>query len=169
MKLLRKPALVGVLLSSCAFLGASVQSAQAAPTVKQVSPSQLRSTIAQNKGKVVLVNFWATWCSPCATELPELAKLKRANASKGLVVLLVSGDEAESGAQIKKVLAAKGHAGTYQMQGDFVDWVGKFDPGYKGQVAFPRTYIYNRQGQRVKIILSDHTQAQWQSIIKPYL
>lgn len=168
MKLLRKPALFsGALLAASALL--STSTVQAAPTVKMVSPAGLKAAIAKNKGKVVLVNFWATWCSPCVTELPELAKLKRANASKGLVVLLVSGDEAESGVQIKKTLAAKGHAGTYQMQGDFVDWVAKFDPAYKGQVELPRTYVYDRKGKQAKMVLSDHSQAEWQKIINPYL
>ena len=157
-------------LSASALVGGALAPAQAVtPTVKTVSPAQLKAAIAQNKGKVVLVNFWATWCSPCVTELPELARLKRANASKGLVVLLVSADEAESGAKVKQTLASKGHSGTYQMQGDFTDWVTKFDPAYKGQIELPRSYIYNRKGQRAKMVLSDHNQAQWQQILKPYL
>ena len=166
--MIRKPTLLsGALLAASAFLATST--AQAAPTIKTVSPAGLKAAIAKNKGKVVLVNFWATWCSPCVTELPELAKLKRANAKKGLVVILVSGDEAESSAQVKKVLASKGHSGTYQMQGDFVDWIAKFDPKYKGQVELPRTYIYNRKGQQARMVLSDHSQAAWQKMINPYL
>ena len=45
------------------------------------------------KGKVVVLNYWATWCPPCIEEMPSLEKLHEALASKGLVVVAVSVDE----------------------------------------------------------------------------
>ena len=163
-----KSAFSGVLLAASALLSAP-QGAQAAPAVKVVTPSGLKAAIAKNKGKVVIVNFWATWCAPCVKELPELAKLKRANAKKGAVLILVSGDEVEDKAKAAQTLAQKGHSGSYIIKGDIGDFFGGFDPKAGGAVAFPRTYIYNRKGQQVKMLESDHTQAQWQQIINPYL
>ena len=46
--------------------------------------------IAQLKGKVVVVNFWASWCEPCREEFEELAQLQENYGSKGLVVLAVN-------------------------------------------------------------------------------
>jgi len=46
--------------------------------------------LADYKGKVVLVNIWATWCEPCRTEMPELDKLYRSRKADGLVVLGIS-------------------------------------------------------------------------------
>ena len=50
-------------------------------------------SLADYKGKVVLVDFWATWCGPCRAEIPELVKLQARLGPKGFVVLGVSMDE----------------------------------------------------------------------------
>ena len=73
-----------------AFLGATslVSSAQAAPTITTVTPSTLKKAIQAQKGKVVVVNFWATWCAPCVTELPGLAQLQKQYGKRGVAVLL---------------------------------------------------------------------------------
>ena len=49
--------------------------------------------IASYKGKVVLLDFWATWCGPCRKALPELKNLLEKNTGKPLVVISVSADE----------------------------------------------------------------------------
>ncbi len=56
-------------------------------------------TLSAYKGKVVLLNFWATWCAPCVTELPAMEKLYRELKGEGLVLLAVSVDD--SSAQLK--------------------------------------------------------------------
>src|SRR5260370_1955850 len=48
------------------------------------------------RGKVVLLNFWATWCPPCVEEMPTLLKVAREYESRGFVLLAVNKDEAES-------------------------------------------------------------------------
>lgn len=50
-------------------------------------------SLASLKGKVVLVDFWASWCAPCKKELPELNKLHAKYGSKGLVIIGVNIDE----------------------------------------------------------------------------
>ena len=47
------------------------------------------------KGKVVVLNFWATWCWPCREEIPDLVSLQKEYAARGLVVLGVSMDEGD--------------------------------------------------------------------------
>jgi thiol-disulfide isomerase/thioredoxin len=53
-------------------------------------------SLADFRGKVVLVNFWATWCVPCVREMPNLERLHQALAGEGLVVLAVSNDRGGS-------------------------------------------------------------------------
>jgi thiol-disulfide isomerase/thioredoxin len=61
-----------------------------------------RHRLADYKGKVVLINFWATWCGPCLYEMPSIQTLKEKMAGKPFVVLAVNLDEPES--RIRKFL-----------------------------------------------------------------
>ena len=58
--------------------------------------------LAAHRGKVVLVNFWATWCEPCRDEMPALGRLQKKLDPKRFVVLAVNADEPES--RIRKFL-----------------------------------------------------------------
>jgi thiol-disulfide isomerase/thioredoxin len=50
--------------------------------------------LADHRGEVVLLNFWATWCPPCRAEMPSMEKLYQAYRDRGLVILAISGDRA---------------------------------------------------------------------------
>jgi len=60
--------------------------------------------LASDKGNVVLVNVWATWCGPCRFEIPELQKLHDENAARGFKVVGVSVDEGDP-AEVKQFAA----------------------------------------------------------------
>lgn len=49
-------------------------------------------SLASQRGRVVLINFWATWCGPCQEELPELARLQNKYRERGLSILAISVD-----------------------------------------------------------------------------
>jgi thiol-disulfide isomerase/thioredoxin len=72
------------------FVSAGAQSSQstASLTLKDLHGRQFR--LADYKGKVVLVNFWATWCQPCRTEIPDLIKKQREYRYKGLQIVGVT-------------------------------------------------------------------------------
>ena len=55
-------------------------------------PHGKKLSLADFKGKAVVLNFWATWCSPCVAEMPGLIKLHEEYKDKGLIVLGVSAD-----------------------------------------------------------------------------
>jgi thiol-disulfide isomerase/thioredoxin len=60
--------------------------------------------LSDYRGKVVLVNFWATWCEPCRDEMPAIEKLKERFSGRPFVVLAVNVDEPE--ARVRKFLAS---------------------------------------------------------------
>ncbi|MCC6677260.1 MAG: TlpA family protein disulfide reductase [Phycisphaerales bacterium] len=77
------------------------------------------------KGKVVMLDFWATWCGPCMAEVPGLVKVYDAYHSKGFEVLGISLDQPDSADKVKKVNTEKG-----------MTWTQVYDgKGWKAQVA----------------------------------
>ena len=71
----------------------SVDISQAAPDVTFKDLTGGTVPLAQYRGKVVLVNFWATWCDPCRREIPWLIEMQQKYASRGFTVLGVAMDE----------------------------------------------------------------------------
>jgi thiol-disulfide isomerase/thioredoxin len=77
----------------------------APPALMQASLTKVDGTnfkLEGYKGKVVLVNVWATWCGPCRQEIPELIKLQTANQDKGFEIIGLDLDEGDSPEMIKE-------------------------------------------------------------------
>lgn len=88
---LRRIAALFLLLAVLAF---PVASGADLPTM--VRPLDLLAAIGAAKGKVVVVNFWATWCGPCRVEVPELVRLRSQYPASELEILGVSMDESQA-------------------------------------------------------------------------
>ena len=66
-----------------------------APSLVLTDIRGVEHSLEQYRGKVVVVNFWATWCPPCVEELPSLENAWHRYRQQGLVVLAVSGEESD--------------------------------------------------------------------------
>ena len=94
------------LLTATPFVATAGDSAAADFSLRDVNNTLY--TLSQFKGKVVLINFWATWCGPCQVEMPHLEAMYKELGPKGFVVLGVSTDDARTGSQIKPLIMSKG-------------------------------------------------------------
>jgi thiol-disulfide isomerase/thioredoxin len=69
---------------------------RAAPTLELTDLGGRSHDLKAHRGKVVLVNFWATWCEPCRDEMPSIQRLRNRLADKRFAVLMVNLDEPEA-------------------------------------------------------------------------
>jgi thiol-disulfide isomerase/thioredoxin len=113
-------------------------------------------TLKDFRGKVVLVNFWATWCDPCRTEIPWLIELQKKYGDQGFVVLGVSMDD--EGEKVVKPFVDKER---FDVNGQKLgmnypiligdsDAADKFLGGIGGIVGLPTSVLVSRDGKRVK-------------------
>lgn len=107
-------------------------------------------TLSDLKGKVVILDFWATYCAPCIQSIPELVRLNERYSDKGLVLLGISMDtKAQANDdQLKKFMA------TFNMKYHVMRDDGVVSSSYFGEspVAIPTMHIINREGKIVKTI-----------------
>ena len=115
-----------------------------------VNEANYASTVAANKGKVVLVNFWATWCVPCRKEMPALVKMAARLESKGFALVTISGDEAEAENEARKFLIANAvKPPTYIRKAKDDDkFITLVDAKWNG--SLPTLFLYDRKGVKVK-------------------
>jgi cytochrome c biogenesis protein CcmG, thiol:disulfide interchange protein DsbE len=100
-----------------------------------------RQSLAQLRGKVVVLNFWASWCEPCKAEAPLLEKAWRTYRDRGLVVLGVNSQDLSSDAR----RFAKQVGWTYPLVRDGAgDILGPY-----AVAAFPETFFIDRKGKLV--------------------
>ncbi len=81
------------MLSALLFLGRSLGAEPAVGELERIRYTQLTEIINQNKGKVVLIDFWGDFCLPCKREFPNFVKLHQKLGKAGLVAILVSLDD----------------------------------------------------------------------------
>jgi thiol-disulfide isomerase/thioredoxin len=148
-------AVVGGLL----FLGCGRQAAPPAGkataevVLRTVDSRGLNDAIQRHRGKIVLVEFWATWCVPCVQLFPRTAELQRRLADRGLAVISVSMDDVEQREAVFRFL--RGHHATFD------NYISSYGIGSEGFDAFgvsdgalPHLKLYDRNGQVQKTFAS---------------
>lgn len=132
----------GVIQLSIAYQEKLTRKTAARWTITDLKGVPMKSEDLANK--VVLLNFWATWCGPCIAEIPDLIALQNKYREQGLIVVGVSIDEAISGKHPTSLVQsfANRHSITYP--------IGMSDPGstivrdYGGISAIPTTFVIGR-------------------------
>lgn len=113
-------------------------------------------TLKSLKGKVILLNFWATWCPPCNRELPDMQALYDKYKDQGLVVLAITDEETS---KVQPFIAKRKL--TYPIL---------LDPNRKvndefGIEGIPRTFVYDREGNLVSQAIDMRTREQFTNML----
>jgi thiol-disulfide isomerase/thioredoxin len=114
-------------------------------SVRVANVDEYRATLAKLRGKVVLVDFWATWCPSCVEQFPHTVELHRKYSGRGLAVVSVSLDEPDAEPQVTEFLRRSG--------ANFDNLLSEYGGGVKAvealglSGALPSYRVYDRTGE----------------------
>jgi cytochrome c biogenesis protein CcmG/thiol:disulfide interchange protein DsbE len=151
------PVLAAVALFSCAGQSTSktqgkvkaVSSRKPAPDFSLKDPDGKVVRLADYRGKVVLLNFWATWCGPCKIEMPWFIEFERRYKDRGFAVIGVSMDE--EGWPVVKPFITNMAVNYRVVQGD--DTTAEL---YGGVEALPTSFLIDREGRIAQTLVGLH-------------
>ena len=144
-----------LVLAACSYSGSSEAAPAAAKSAKQAPKAESRKiapefalkdaqgktvSLADYKGKVVLLNFWATWCGPCKIEIPWFIEFEQKYKDRGFAVIGVSMDE--DGWDAVKPYLEKNRINYRVLLGD-----DKIAEAYGGVENLPTTFTIDDQGR----------------------
>ena len=136
-----------IMASLGAMLFARVGAAEPAPALTVPTLAGPSFDLAAQRGHVVIVNFWATWCVPCRAEMPMLDAFYKKHQAEGLVLLGLSVDTPSALPTVKKVAAMVSYpiAVARDAQAN----------GFPAANALPITYVIDAQGQVKATLMPD--------------
>ena len=172
--IMKKPVQIIALLAVAA--GALFFAASAPSQLEAASPKDLKSAPAWElkdtdgkavkssdfKGKVVLLDFWATWCPPCREEIPGFVELQKKYGKEGLVIVGISLDE--QGPKVVKPFMKKYAINYPVVMGD-----SKTGALFGGVEAIPTTFVIDREGKIVNKHVGLVAKSTFESEIKALL
>lgn len=130
------------------LLAGSTRGEEVAPELALRDLSGHPQSLESYRGKIVVLNFWATWCEPCMEEMPMLVNAQKRYGERGVTVIAVSLDDASARAQVEKFVRKK--------KVKFPVWVGGTVEDLErlglGE-ALPATAFFDAEGRLVGRVL----------------
>jgi thiol-disulfide isomerase/thioredoxin len=148
------------LVSLATNIGPTVEGA-IAPEISLKTPEGEILALSSLRGKVVLIDFWASWCGPCRKENPNVKKIYEKYKDQGFEIYAVSLDNNE--AQWKGAIAKDGL--TWKHVSDLVGWKSSAAQLYQVR-SIPQTFLLDQEGRIVKTGFRSHD---LESLIQPLL
>jgi peroxiredoxin len=145
-----------------AFAQEALRAGMSAPDWQLNGPTGKTVKFSDFRGKVVILNFSATWCAPCRLEIPYLIELQKRYGDRGLAVIGVSLDE--QGPDVVKEFVK-------QLGVNYPIVIGneKITEAYGGIEGIPTTFVIDRQGRVVSQHMGYNEKAIFEKEIQPLL
>lgn len=131
----------------------------AAPPFTLTTFDKRKVTLAELKGKVVVINYWATWCAPCKAEMPMMHRYFKSNHARGLEMFGVTTEDSVPKYQLKQVSDLLSYPLSNRMTGNY----GAIDN------AVPSTYIIDRKGIVRHAKKGAYSSAEFKAALDPLL
>jgi thiol-disulfide isomerase/thioredoxin len=148
----------GFVQSKPGYSEVSVAKRAAAPALKGSTLTDTQLALASLKGKVVVVNFWGSWCAPCRAESAALESVAKSTAASGVTFVGVAERDTKSNASS----FVTGHGVTYP---SILDDDGSLAAPWPGATGPPYTFIVDRQGRIAARFLGGVTTEELQSAV----
>jgi len=149
------------LLPALAILVAGLM-AQPVPKLTPLDQNSYRKLIEGHRGKVIVANFWASWCVPCRKEMPQLVQLSQKLSARGFDLLMISADDPEQeGAALKVLKENRVEGPAYVLKTANKD---AFYPTVDTKWVngeLPALFLYDRSGRRVRAFLGETSMQSW--------
>ena len=143
------PPLLMSIFAAIALAASAVIPSNPAPVPSPAEAGAILAEVKRPGAAAVLVNVWATWCSPCRAEFPDLLHVARDLAPKGLRLVLVSVDLPGSEAETRSFLTSQGvDFPTFVRAGKDETFVDGLERQWSG--AIPATFVYDSGGKLVR-------------------
>jgi len=139
------------------------------PRVDPVDAPGIEKALQEARGKVVVLNFWATWCDPCREEFPDLVRFAAENPAKVALITVSLDDPDDVAEKIRPFLLemkAPGRA-FVKAAGDPDAFISKVDPKWAG--ALPATFVHAPDGKRVSTVFGKTSYAALKAVAAPLL
>jgi cytochrome c-type biogenesis protein len=123
--------------------------------------------LSDYKGKVILLNFWATWCPPCKKELPDLSSISNDLSSKDFKIIGISVDENPVALETYLKTNSLPYTIVHEQQGNLLNKYMSVTGG--SQNVIPQTFIIDKKGKIVESIIGSRSKQDFLSMINKYL